>query len=157
MRARWMATVAAIVLLAACGGNDPDAAGVQLDAALGTAESDLGTILVDGEGRTLYVFDDDADGTSSCDDQCAENWPPLTGEVEASGDVDAALIGSTEREDDTTQVTYGGFPLYYFAADAAPGDVNGQGVGGVWWVVAPDGTKVTDDASAAAERTEAGY
>lgn len=116
MRGRMTTTVAAIVLLAACGGSDPDA-GAEPDApaavttTLGTADTELGTILVDGDGNTLYVFDDDSDGTSSCDDQCAENWPPLTGGAEASGDVDAGLLGSTERDEGTVQVTYGGSPL----------------------------------------------
>ncbi|MBW3664099.1 MAG: hypothetical protein KY469_13450 [Actinobacteria bacterium] len=110
---------------------------------LATASSDLGTILIDGEGRTLYVFDNDTDGTSTCYDQCAENWPAFTGTAEAGGDVDASLIGTTTRDDGTTQVTYNGQPLYYFAADQAPGDTNGQGVGDVWWVVGPDGAKIT--------------
>jgi predicted lipoprotein with Yx(FWY)xxD motif len=89
------------------------------------------------------VFDNDTDGTSACYDQCAENWPAFTGTADASGDVDASLIGTTTRDDGTTQVTYNGQPLYYFAADQAPGDTNGQGVGDVWWVVGPDGAKIT--------------
>lgn len=162
--------VAALLVLAGCGGDDdtdvtvtpdtdattgtqpaetaePTEAAEPTDAAggatLATASSDLGTIVVDGEGTTLYVFDNDTDGTSSCYDQCAENWPPFTGPAEASGDVDGALLGTTTRDDGTTQVTYNGQPLYYFAADQAPGDTNGQGVGDVWWVVGPDGAKIT--------------
>lgn len=116
-------------------------------AAIQTADSPLGTILVDSEGMTLYMFDNDSDGESVCYDDCAANWPPLEGPVEAGDGVDASLLGTTERTDGTMQVTYAGMPLYYFAADQAAGDTNGQGVGDVWWVVQPDGTPVTEAAS----------
>lgn len=136
-------------------GDDPgDADATEDDGAamegpvLATADTELGTVLVDGEGMTLYLFDNDADGESACYDSCAETWPPLTGEVTAGEGVDASLIGTTERTDGTTQVTYDGNPLYYYAADSAAGDTNGQGVGGVWWVVGPDGSRITEDASA---------
>lgn len=177
------AAVAAVLLLAGCGGgeDDPGAAGTDdqtevpddgteeepgdggtedaddgadetMDGAvLATAETDLGTVLVDGEGMTLYLFDNDADSESACYDSCAATWPPLTGEVSAGDGVDASLIGTTERTDGTTQVTYDGNPLYYYAADSAPGDTTGQAVGGVWWVVGPDGSRITDEASAASD------
>lgn len=115
--------------------------------ALQTASSDFGEILVGPDGLTLYVFDNDMEGESTCYDDCAENWPPLTGDVSAGEGVDAALLGTTERDDGSVQVTYAGNPLYYFAADSAPGDVEGQGVGDIWWVVAPDGEKITASAS----------
>jgi predicted lipoprotein with Yx(FWY)xxD motif len=118
---------------------------------LATADTELGTVLADGEGMTLYLFDNDSDGESACYDSCAETWPPLTGEVSAGEGVDASLIGTTERTDGTTQVTYDGNPLYYYAADSGAGDTNGQGVGGVWWVVGPDGSRITDDASASSD------
>lgn len=123
------------------------------DAASGTvavADSDLGEILVDGEGATLYVFDNDTDGTSTCYDDCASNWPPLTGEATAGEGVDESLLGTTERDDGTVQVTYADSPLYYFAGDQAAGDVNGQGVGDVWWVVGPDGEAIQEAATASA-------
>lgn len=177
---------ATVLLLAACGGDDgtevtdpgaddgatapveetetdgtDDAGDAEEDEAAGqmvltTADSDLGTILVDGEGMTLYVFDNDSDGESSCYDSCAETWPPFTGEVSAEGEVDASLMGTTERDDGTTQVTYNDMPLYYYAPDSASGDTNGQGVGDVWWVIGPDGEKITD-ASASAGPYEDGY
>jgi predicted lipoprotein with Yx(FWY)xxD motif len=107
--------------------------------------SDLGDILVDGEGMTLYVFDNDTDENSTCYDDCEANWPPLTEDVTAGEGVDESLLGTSEREDGTQQVTYAGKPLYYYAADQAPGDTNGQGVGDVWWVVDPAGKKIKGD------------
>lgn len=128
--------------------TEPEGTGTATDMAdadvtLATASSSFGTILVDGDGLTLYVFDNDSGGESSCYDACAATWPPVTGTAAAGDGVDASLIGSTERTDGTTQVTYNGMPLYLYAADSAAGDVNGQGVGGVWWVVGADGEKIT--------------
>lgn len=114
-----------------------------------TSESGLGTILVDAEGTTLYLFTPDDGGESTCYDACAVNWPPLIGEPQAGDGVDPSLIGSVTRDDGAQQVTYDGWPLYYFAADAAPGDTNGQGVNGIWWVVSPDGEAIGPDASSA--------
>jgi predicted lipoprotein with Yx(FWY)xxD motif len=107
-------------------------------------DSSLGTILTDSDGNTLYVFFADTDGESTCYDDCAENWPALEarGELEAGDGVDASLLGTTERTDGTQQVTYAGQPLYFFAGDQQPGDTNGQGVGDVWFVVAPDGAPI---------------
>jgi predicted lipoprotein with Yx(FWY)xxD motif len=109
--------------------------------------SDFGDILADGDGNTLYVFDNDEEGVSNCTGGCADTWPPLTGDVEAGPEVDAGLLGTVERDDGSTQVTYDGSPLYYYAADAEPGDINGQGVGDVWWVVGPDGQRITETAA----------
>jgi predicted lipoprotein with Yx(FWY)xxD motif len=108
------------------------------------ADSDLGQILVDGEGRTLYMFKPDSDGTSTCYDECESNWPPLTvtGDITVGEGLDAATFTTTERTDGSTQVKAGAWPLYYFANDAAPGDVNGQGVGDVWYVVSPAGEPI---------------
>lgn len=155
------------LLLGACGGGDeptlaegtstttPEPTGTASSPGaggsieVGTAATDLGTVLVDGEGRTLYVFDDDSEGESSCYGGCAESWPPLTGgEASASGDVDPALLGTTERDDGSIQVTYAGAPLYRYAADTAPGDTEGQGVGDVWWVVDPEGERITGGSAA---------
>src|SRR5688572_25910109 len=109
------------------------------------ADSDLGSILVDAEGITLYRFDNDTDGESTCYDDCEANWPPLLieGDSPAAGEgADESLLGTTERTDGTVQVTYAGQPLYYFAGDEAAGDVNGQAVGDIWWVVAADGAAI---------------
>lgn len=118
--------------------------------ALMTADSDLGEILVDADGRTLYMFDNDSDGTSSCYDDCETNWPPLIGEAEAGEGADEGLLGTAERTDGSGQVTYAGKPLYYFAGDEQPGDTNGQGVGDVWWAMGADGEQIADSAAASA-------
>ena len=124
--------------------------------AISVESTDLGDILVDGEGKTLYVFDNDTDENSTCYDDCEANWPPLTEEVEAGEGVDASLLSTSEREDGSAQVTYAGRPLYYFAADQAPGDTNGQGIGDVWWVVGPDGEAIEGAAGGEATASSAG-
>lgn len=109
----------------------------------------LGTILADRNGKTLYVFLRDTPNTSSaCYDRCATNWPPLLiteGNPVAGQGVNGNLLGVLARTDGTRQVMYNGMPLYYFAADANPGDTNGQGVGKVWFVLNLDaaGTPAT--------------
>lgn len=111
-------------------------------AALGVSQTDdLGEFLVDAEGMTLYMFTEDTENTSNCYDDCAEAWPPLLteGEPTLGEGLDAALVSTTERTDGTVQVTYGGWPLYYWVQDAAPGDTTGQNVGEVWFVVSPAG------------------
>jgi predicted lipoprotein with Yx(FWY)xxD motif len=122
-------------------------------ATLAVADSDLGEILVDADGLTAYAFfsDEQGGGESTCSGDCASTWPPIVVEGEPAADdgVDASLLGTIEREDGSTQVTYDGWPLYLFASDAAPGDVNGQGVGGIWYVVGPDGTPIEDAAMVA--------
>ncbi|MCI3949748.1 MAG: hypothetical protein K0R11_1682 [Acidimicrobiales bacterium] len=176
---RLFAVVAALgLLVAACGDDDDeptDQAATQEDdsgttstsaaddaaggAEVAVAEADLGEVVVDADGMTLYVFDNDQGTTSTCEGGCAEQWPPLEteGEPTAGDGVDAALLGTTDRSDGTTQVTYDGRPLYTYAPDGAAGDTTGQGVGGVWWVVAPDGEPIRgDDAGAGGTTTTAG-
>jgi predicted lipoprotein with Yx(FWY)xxD motif len=122
-------------------GNDtPDATD---GPAIETAETDLGTILVDADGRTLYMFAPDAQGPSTCEGDCIASWPAMAGPANAGEGVDESLLGTAARADDgSEQVTYGGWPLYYFAQDAAAGDVNGQGVNDVWYVIDPSGTPI---------------
>ena len=114
-------------------------------AVLTTAESDLGEIVVDGEGMTVYMFDQDTQdsGTSTCEGQCAANWPAVTTESDEP-EVEGVTgeVGTIEGVDGSTQVTLNGWPLYYYAADGAAGDTNGQGVNDVWWVLGPDGEKI---------------
>ena len=115
-------------------------------AELTTAESDVGTILVDGAGMTLYLFTQDSPGTSVCTEECLANWPALEGEPTAGDGVEEDLLGSIERDDGTVQATYADWPLYYFVQDSEPGDLNGQGVEDVWYVLAPDGQMITEEA-----------
>ena len=108
------------------------------------AESDLGEILVDGEGMTLYLFEVDEPNESNCYDDCEVNWPPLVTDSEptAGGGVDEGLLSTTERDDGSMQVTYDGHPLYYWIGDEEPGDVAGQAVEDVWWVLGADGEAI---------------
>ncbi len=116
---------------------------------LESEDSALGMILTDGSGNTLYAFQPDAQGPSTCYDDCASSWPALLvkGELEVSGNdedpTDARLLDTTARDDGGAQVTYNGWPLYYFAGDEAPGDTNGQGVSDVWYVISPEGDPIT--------------
>lgn len=113
----------------------------QDEATVMVAENETyGPILVDSEGMTLYTFDRDVVGTSNCYDRCATAWPPLL--VDSADDVTAGegipgVLGTTERTDGTIQVTYNGWPLYYWQFDEVPGDATGHRVGRVWWVVPP--------------------
>jgi predicted lipoprotein with Yx(FWY)xxD motif len=105
----------------------------------------LGSFLVDDKDMTLYLFTKDTPNTTVCYDKCATAWPPLltTGDPVAGEGVDASLLGTTNRTDGTVQVTYNGWPLYYYEDDKAPGDVTGQDVGGVWYVVSAAGDQIT--------------
>lgn len=150
-RRRIVATLAAIgVVVTACGAQDEadEAAEAGPDVTLAIADSPLGDHLVDAGGNTLYLFTEDGEGTSSCTGDCLQAWPALTVDDDPTwdDDVDGSLVDTTEREDDgSRQVTYDGMPLYTFASDGGPGDVNGQGSGDVWFVVAPDGSAITDE------------
>jgi predicted lipoprotein with Yx(FWY)xxD motif len=113
------------------------------------ADSSLGQILVGANGMTLYLFMPDAQGDPTCAAACAQAWPPLTvadGATVSGGDgVDAALLSTATHAEAGTQVTYNGWPLYYYAADTAPGDTNGEGSGGVWYVLDPTGNPIDTD------------
>jgi predicted lipoprotein with Yx(FWY)xxD motif len=114
---------------------------------VGLADTKLGTILVDGKGRTLYLFQADKGTASTCDGACASAWPPLTttGRPVAGPGVSASLLGTTERSDGATEVTYNGHPLYTFSGDSAPGQTTGQGVDGFgaeWYVLSAAGNEI---------------
>jgi predicted lipoprotein with Yx(FWY)xxD motif len=111
-----------------------EAAGVTLT----IVETSAGTSLAGADGLTLYVQIEEEGGNIVCVDDCLTNWPPLTDTV-AAGAADASLLGTIERPDGATQATYNGFPLYYYAGDAAEGDATGEGLGGVWFIANPTG------------------
>jgi predicted lipoprotein with Yx(FWY)xxD motif len=97
----------------------------------------LGTILVDQDGKTLYLFEADAMNKSNCSGGCATVWPPITmsGTATAGSGVSAKLISTTMRPDGSSQVTYAGHPLYWYEGDSNPGDTHGEGLtdfGGSW-------------------------
>jgi predicted lipoprotein with Yx(FWY)xxD motif len=124
----------------------PVAIPVTGDAVVNLGQNDtLGSFLVDEGGMTLYLFTKDTPNTTVCYDNCAVAWPPLltTGAPVAGEGVDASLLGTPTRTDGSVQVTYNGWPLYYYEEDKAPGDVIGQDVGGVWYVVSAAGEQVT--------------
>jgi predicted lipoprotein with Yx(FWY)xxD motif len=106
------------------------------------AGSSLGSILVDGKGMTLYMFTKDSANTSNCTGQCLVAWPPLLGKPTAGSGVDDSKLGSITRDDGTVQATYNSWPLYYWKDDAKAGDVLGQNVNSVWFVLDRDGEPV---------------
>lgn len=162
--ARLLIALAALGLTAAACGDDSDNASTTTTASssesttttttaasdgaslVALADSDLGQILT-SDGRTLYTFAPDNAGAPTCYEGCATTWPPLMADsdVTAGDGLDASLFGTVARDDGGEQVTVDGWPLYFFSGDAAPGDVNGQGVGDVWYAVGPDGTAIDDD------------
>jgi predicted lipoprotein with Yx(FWY)xxD motif len=164
----WAAAMAAGLLgLAGCG-SDPagSSAGsgssspAASNAVLSTTDSSIGTIVVDADGRTVYVFDKDTagSGTSACSGDCVDDWPAVTADSD-SPEVDGVTgdVGTIARDDGTRQVTLDGLPLYTYEHDSHAGDVNGQGVKGIWWVVGPDGSKISTTASPSQAPAIPGY
>jgi len=151
---------APLVALAACGssgggyssaattsgssGNGQAAATVDV-----ATNNNLGSILVDQQGLTLYLFAQDSGSTSTCTGACAVAWPPLRSDAQASvagSGTDPSLIGTTPRSDGSPQVTYNGHPLYLYKGDQSAGDANGQGLnafGAAWYVLSPAGNEIT--------------
>jgi predicted lipoprotein with Yx(FWY)xxD motif len=150
------AAVALVALaIAGCGGGDDQAtaASSSSNASGGSSTvgatdvSGLGKILVDSQGRTIYLFEKDTGPKSMCSGACAQEWPPVTtsGKPSAGDGVTASMLGTTKRSDGTTQVTYNDHPLYRFTGDNSPGDTAGQNVdayGAEWYVLSPAGNKV---------------
>jgi predicted lipoprotein with Yx(FWY)xxD motif len=114
---------------------------------VGVASSRLGRIVVDGKGRTLYLFEKDKNRRSACYGDCATFWPPLLtrGKPVARPGVKRSLLGTTRRANGSEQVTYGGHPLYRFSLDRKPGQTKGEGLqnfGAGWEVLSPAGKKI---------------
>lgn len=147
-------TIGAALVTAACGSNPygggSTAAGTSSGssgATVSIGSSKVGKILVDGSGRTLYLFEADSATTSNCYDSCAQVWPVLTtsGNPVAGPGVNGSLLSTTKRRDGSVEVVYNGHPLYYFSGDKQPGDITGQDLnsfGALWYVLSPDGAKV---------------
>jgi predicted lipoprotein with Yx(FWY)xxD motif len=119
-------------------------------AKVGTRPSGLGRIVVDGRGRTLYLFEKDRHGQSACSGVCAAYWPPLltNGKSNAVDGAKRSLLGTIRRTDGSRQVTYAGHPLYLFSGDGKSGQTNGEGLtdfGGGWYVLTPAGKKIDRD------------
>jgi predicted lipoprotein with Yx(FWY)xxD motif len=131
------------------------------EVSLTTKNGSSGTYLTDSAGRTLYLFGPDTKTTSNCSGACATNWPPLTtpGKVTAGAGVNASAIATITRSGGLRQVTYNGHPLYYFIADKAAGDTNGQGVnafGGLWYLLTPSGKADTSSSTGSSSSSGSG-
>ncbi len=141
-------TSLAVMVLTACGDSSGELPAKGSD--LGASSSSLGEIVVDGKGMTAYVFDKDTpgSGTSACTGACAAEWPAITSSADTPK-VDGVTgeVGTIEGADGAMQVTLEGMPLYTYADDSDVGDAQGQGKGGIWWVVSPAGEKITRTAS----------
>jgi predicted lipoprotein with Yx(FWY)xxD motif len=155
--ATFLAVPLALLVIAGCGGGSngngngsaaPPKSSDGKSATIGVASESLGKILVNSQGRTLYLFRQDTGTTSTCTGDCAVDWPPLleNGTPTTGSGANASLLGTSTRPDDKQQITYNGHPLYTFAQDTKAGDTNGQGLtafGGLWYAVSPSGNEVT--------------
>ena len=147
--------VVGLTTLAACGSSNDGSSAGSNSAGPVTVEArngPTGMYPTDGKGRSLYLFEADTKGTSTCNDACAAQWPPLltTGAPQAGTGVTASMLGTIDRSDGAKQVTYNGHPLYLFIEDTATGNTNGQGVnafGALWWLVSPSGSAITTTSS----------
>lgn len=167
----WLAvlpvSLVALVAVAGCGGSSsaststtssPTGSAGTIDV---TNNAQLGQILTDSNGDTVYLFAKDLNGKSACSGSCADLWPPVTtsGSPKAGNGVVASKLGTTKRSDGSTQVTYAGHPLYTYTADTSPGDVTGNGIntfGAVWHAVRPDGSNAPVSGSTGGGSTTTG-
>lgn len=173
---KTLIAAAAALLLAGCGSSNSAASGSAAgdtsapssgapsassgasapSAGLSTSATSLGTIVVDTAGRTVYRYDADKQGatSSACTGGCAAAWPAVPAGSVSGGSGGSGVtgkVGSITGVDGKAQATLDGWPLYYYADDAQPGDTTGQSVGGTWWVVTPAGGVITGAPSASSQ------
>jgi len=150
------ALVVATAALAGCGGSGSSSATPKTAsgnaATVGVANDSLGKILVNSQGRTLYLFKGDSGATSSCTGSCAANWPPLlaSGKPTVGSGANASVVSTSTRPGGKRQVIYNGHPLYLFKGDTKAGQSNGEGVnafGASWFAVSPAGNQVSGQSS----------
>jgi len=146
--------VVVALAVAACGsssgggyGGGSSAAKSSGKGSVALATTKLGKVLVDGKGRTLYLFEADKGPMSACAGACASVWPPLktTGNPSAGPGVAASKLGTIKHADGATEITYNGHPLYTYAGDSAPGQTSGQGLddyGAEWYALSAGGSKI---------------
>ncbi|MEF8826983.1 MAG: hypothetical protein V5A34_13060 [Halapricum sp.] len=163
-RRRFLGTVALASAFAGClgtnGGNGSNTTTTGSDVTVSTRSIDPhGEVLVGPDGMTLYMFLPDGEATgSTCYDSCATTWPPLTVEDSPSAaDSVTANLSTVTREDGSTQVRVGEWPLYYYAGDDDPGDANGQGVTDAWYVLHPDGSPLRGETTTTDDGGRTGY
>jgi predicted lipoprotein with Yx(FWY)xxD motif len=145
--------VLAALAVAGCGGGSSKASGPPKTASgktatVGVSNTSLGNILVNSQGRTLYLFNRDSGTMSECDGACAVNWPPLrvVGKPTIGTGAKASLASTSTRSNGVPQLAYNGHPLYLFKGDNKPGNTNGEGLtafGGSWFAVSPAGNEVS--------------
>jgi predicted lipoprotein with Yx(FWY)xxD motif len=176
MRSKRLAPLAATtavalsaIAVAACGSGSSSkqpttgaSAPAASSATVDLAKASLGPILIDSQGRTLYLWQADTGAKSTCTGACASAWPPLmtTGKPTAGSGVRSSLLATTKRADGTEQVTYNGHPLYRFAGDTAPRQTNGQGstgFGAPWYVLSPRGNALTGTTASTGSNPPTGY
>ena len=164
------ASLAVLVAVAGCGGSSNNSSSTTTAGAAtagGAATIDvannaqLGQILTDSNGNTVYVFDKDTNGKSACSGSCAGVWPPVTtsGAPKAGTGIAASKLGTTKRSDGSTQVTYAGHPLYTYTSDTSPGDTTGNGInsfGALWHAVLPNGSNAPASGSGGSGSTGGG-
>ena len=144
-RSRMLVAAAVAALIATVAGV---AWAAQTRTVVSVHKGSLGRMLVNANGRTLYLFEKDKNGKSACMGTCKSFWPPLLtkGKPRAAAGVKAAWLGTTKRSDGGVQVTYRGHPLYRFSLDTKAGQTKGEGLddfGAHWYAVSPKGTKLT--------------
>jgi predicted lipoprotein with Yx(FWY)xxD motif len=142
--------VAAAFSLAGLSVAKPASDSASRPATVSTARTGLGRIIVDGRGRTLYLFERDRRRHSACSGACAVYWPPLItrGKPIARGGARQSLLGTIKRANGSRQVTYAGHPVYRFVQDTKRGDTKGEGLtffGGGWDALTPAGKKIERD------------
>jgi len=161
-----------LLLLAACGSDsttttttpqdepgttaagETTTSGSDASGGIHTIDTDLGTVLADGDGFVLYVFTVDTDGVSTCFEGCADVWPSVAADSEIGTGLDASIFGSAPRPGEADQLTVNGQPLYRYTPDANPGDTGGQGVNGVWFVVDASGNMIGAPEASSSSGTE---
>lgn len=146
--------VIALLVLAGCSATGmyssnsqsaPSLTAVALGADATIAPTALGKVVVDGKGMTAYFYDLDSanSGTTTCTGQCAANWPPITSKSETLTITGiTGTVGTIKGVAGRKQLTINGRPIYTYVYDTAPGSVNGQGIGGIWYVIAPNGAEI---------------
>lgn len=154
-------TAVGLVLIGACsssGGSGSSSASVPpaTGHAISAQSTSLGTILVDGKGRTVYVFANDKANVSNCNAACTADWPPVPAPTPLPASLSGVngTLGAITRSDGSHQLSVAGHPIYTFSGDSSPGQTNGQGInlnGGVWTVVSPSGAPVSGSAGASTQ------
>jgi len=150
-------TAANTTAAAAAGGSGAAAAETGA-ATISVQKGSLGDYLVDGSGKTVYLYTPDTSSTPTCYGECAAFWPPVLtkGSPHAGTGAIASKLGTSPRTDGTTQVTYNGHPLYEYMRDQSAGDINGQGTDGTWYVLTPAGTQIGGSAASPAVAPNSG-